>query len=249
MTARVLGMGWCTSAGMGRARQDAASFAMRRGPVAVPSRRDLYSEPDQRFGRLDDFSKVGLAALTMALRDAGLDAWDAKRSVGIVAASAFGSLATDASYMSTVLETNPGMEHGVSLASPHLFAFTLPNVFLGEAAIRFGLTGPMFAVGAPGGDDLTGVRQGMDLLADHECDLLLAGCCDLPAPTSLDCPALPEPLPGAVFLALAAEGRPAPAACPEPLAALDLDGERQILCNGLPARCMETLARLCLNPA
>ncbi len=44
--------------------------------------------------------------------------------------------------------------NGGNLASPNLFALTLPNIFLGEAAIRFGLTGPGFAVNcsAAGGD-------------------------------------------------------------------------------------------------
>ena len=41
------------------------------------------------------------------------------------------------------------------LSSPNLFAYTLPNSFAGEAALRFGLTGPTLVVNG-GEDDLSG---------------------------------------------------------------------------------------------
>ncbi len=135
MRAEVLGIGWVTAAGMGRGRQ-AAPFALCPGELPPVARKDIFAEPDLRFGRLDGFSRLGLAAIALALQDAGLDAWTEKRPVALAAASRYGCLTTDADYFDTVLP-----QQG-RLASPNLFAYTLPNCFLGEAAIRFGLTGP-----------------------------------------------------------------------------------------------------------
>ena len=251
MNAIVLGLGWHTAGSMGRGR-DGSTFSVAPGPVTPPARGDLFAEPDKRFGRLDDFSKVGLAAATMALRDAGLEAWSEMRPVGLVAATVMGCLDTDAAYMATVLESEDSTgESGpaVSLASPHLFAFTLPNVFLGEVAIRFGLTGPMYALAEPLDSDLAGVREAMELLADKECAVLLAGCCNVAAHQWARQRGPAPPLPGALFLVLAHESWRGAATHAAPLGNIRLDGERQILCNGRRASRMEELARLCLEGA
>ena len=64
-----------------------------------------------------------------------LPGWNA----GLIIGSRRGSLAVDIEYAQS-LKAGPGM------ASPHLFSYTLPNIPLAEAAIQFGLTGPVFCV-------------------------------------------------------------------------------------------------------
>ena len=64
-----------------------------------------------------------------------MDHWQQKRRVAILAETYSGCLETDCDYFTTVIP-----EQG-ALASPQLFAYTLSNTFLGEAALRFGLTG------------------------------------------------------------------------------------------------------------
>ena len=111
---------------------------------------------------------------------------------------------TDLDYLATLGEA-PG------LASPQLFAYTLPNVFLGEAAIRFGLTGPTVIVSDEEGTGAAALETALDYIAGGG-DTALAGICDLARPAQL--PERPDPPPGALFLVL--ERRPTR----EPLGAL-----------------------------
>jgi 3-oxoacyl-[acyl-carrier-protein] synthase II len=194
MEASVIGIGWVTGAGLGWGRQGSnCSFSSL--PLPALTRKDVFAEPNQRFGRMSEYSKLGLAALAFALRDAGLEKWSEKRPIGVVAATKTGCLATDLDYHRTVL-----MEGG-GLASPNLFAYTLANCFLGDAAIQFGLTGSSLAVNESR-EGLDAVRIAMEDLAMGEADTMVAGICDLAAPEGYA--GAVELLAGAAFLVLAA---------------------------------------------
>jgi 3-oxoacyl-[acyl-carrier-protein] synthase II len=192
MTAVITGIGWVTAAGPGCGSQR-HPYALTPGPFPAVTRKQVFAEPNQRFGRQSEYSKVGLAAIAFALRDAGLESWTAKRPVGMIAASRLGCLATDMAYFDTVIPD------GGALASPNLFAYTLSTCFLGEAAIQFGLTGSALVINetAPGG--LTCLRMALESLAWEECGTMLAGICDLPPPAVA--PAV-APVAGAVFMVL-----------------------------------------------
>lgn len=191
----VTGIGWAGAAGMGTGR-GATAFALPAGELPPISRRDVFPEPDSRFGRLDAFSRLALAGVALALRDAGIEQWTEPRAVGIAASTIYGCTGTDLDYLAT-LGAAPG------LASPHLFAYTLPNVFLGEAAIRFGLTGPTVIVSDEEGTGAAALETALDYVAGGG-GTALAGICDLARPAPL--PGRPESAPGALFLVL--ESRP-----------------------------------------
>ena len=125
----VVGIGWITSQGPGRGRE-AREFSLTSGPIPPVAMEDVFPEPNFRFARLPQYSRVGLAAVAFALRDAGMEHWKAKRSAGIVASSRVGCLSTDIEYYNTVLPGDGGPP------SPSLFSSTLPTCFLGEAAIQ-----------------------------------------------------------------------------------------------------------------
>ncbi len=192
MRAAVTGIGWLTAGGLGRSR-DGAPFSVGRGRLPRVLRRDLFDETDLRFGRLDPFCRTGLAAAVMAIRDAGTPPV-APASVGAVVSTAFGTSATDHDYLATAIP-----ERGAQ-ASPNLFAYTLPNVLLGEVAIRFRLTGPTYVVSGSRPGHLDAVREALAILKTGEADAMLAGCCDVPPPET--CPAGPGFAPGALFLLL-----------------------------------------------
>lgn len=196
MKAIITGIGWVTAAGSGWGSQG-GGFAMTGGTLPPLTRKEVFAEPNQRFGRQSEYSKVGVAAIAFALRDAGLESWTEKRPVGMVASTLLGCLATDVDYFRTV------REEGGGLASPNLFAYTLSNCFLGEAAIQFGLTGSGVIVNEAGPEALAGVRLALESLSWGESDTILAGICNLPAP-----PGYREgdgPPPGAAFLVLETE--------------------------------------------
>jgi 3-oxoacyl-[acyl-carrier-protein] synthase II len=192
MKAWINGIGWVTPAGYGQGRQ-VQSQPLVPGELKIPTRKDVFTKIDRRFGRLDDFSRIGLAAVTFCLRDGSAEEWQEKRPLGIVAASRYGCLQTDMDYLQTMIP-----QHGL-LASPNLFAYTLPNCFLGEAALRFGLTGNSMIINRHEPGYLASLKFGLEELAWSEQRGVLAGIVDLsPAPTH----AASDDLPGSLFLLL-----------------------------------------------
>ncbi len=232
--AAVTGIGWVAPGGYGRGRADPAPAW---GPGALPEipRALVFPEPTTRFGRMDEVSKVGLAAVALALADAGLAAFAEKRPVGLVASTRYGCLPTDLAYWETA------RTEGGKLASPQLFAYTLPNCFLGEAAIRFGLTGPTYAVQEEAPWGLGALAQGLELLTLGEAAAVAVGICDLPCPPAL--PPAPDVEAGALFLVL--EPRPQPGVSPYGACALAPDG--RVRCRGRAVSSLAALAAILLT--
>ena len=193
------GIGWVTAAGCNNGR-NTDQQPLCPGQLEIPKRKQVFEKPDMRFGRLDEFSRIGLAALAFCLRDAGEEEWSEKRPIGIIAASRYGCLQTDIAYLQTMLP-----DHG-KLASPNLFAYTLSNSFLGEAALRFGLTGQTLVFNQKDESALSPVRYALEELLWSEQQAVLTGICDLAPPQEL---ATGDDCPGSLFLLLERE----PSAC------------------------------------
>ncbi|CAG0999969.1 hypothetical protein PLCT2_03014 [Planctomycetaceae bacterium] len=88
--------------------------------------------PSPRFGRMDLLCKLGLGVAELCMAHAP----DLNRQdVALVGGSMLGCLEADASFHDTLLTGGPAG------ASPAMFVYTLPSMFLGEIAIRFGLRG------------------------------------------------------------------------------------------------------------
>jgi 3-oxoacyl-[acyl-carrier-protein] synthase II len=229
----VIGIGWVTASGIGRGRRG-DTFAMPPGDLPAFTRKDIFAEPFPRFGRLDGFSRLGLAGIALALADAGLDRWEQKRDIGVLAGTARGCLGTDIAYFDTVLP------EGGALASPNLFAYTLSNTFLGEAAIRFGLTGSSLVLNDSDPAGFSPLRMALESLAWEESPLMLAGICDLAPPEGM-APA-EGPAPGTVFLVLS--GR-RPDSMPV-YAEIALDDCGGVSVNGRAVDCWAALVTRCL---
>lgn len=199
MIALISGIGWVTAASMGCGK-DHNSFSMPNARLAAVERKAVFDRPYKNFGRMDEYSRLGLAAITFALRDAGLEQWQTKRDIGIIAATEYGCLWTDIDYYQTVIP------EGGTLASPYLFAYTLPNCFLGEAAIRFGLTGETFVVNGSAKTGLVSMQFALDKIAAGENETMICGVCDLGRPAQFG--ATNDVCPGALFFILEASARP-----------------------------------------
>ena len=115
MKALITGIGWVNSTGMGCGREH-RRFEMTAGRLPGITRPAIFEKPCQRFGRMDRFSRLGLAAIAFALKDAGLEKWTRKRDIGIIASTVYGCLATDVDYFDTVIP-----QEG-RLARPNLLA-------------------------------------------------------------------------------------------------------------------------------
>ena len=215
----ITGMGWISAQRTGRGRKH-TPFQMAEGELPPISRKAFFETPYPRFSRMDAFSRLGISAMGLALEDAGLKQWTVKREVGMVVATIYGCLQTDLDYYETVMP-----EYG-AFASPALFSYTLSNCFLGEAAARFGLTGPAYVVNEQENKGLSSVRAVLEEMACTELETALAGICDLERPTRF--PIHLDVVPGAAFMVV----EKTPKKGPEPYGSLHLNRAREISFNG-----------------
>ena len=226
-------MGWVTTITLGCGR-DHKWFEMKPGNLPEIKRHAVFNEPYPHFGRMDRFSRLGLGAIAFALKDAGLEKWTRKRSIGIIASTVHGCLGTDISYFETVAP-----QEG-RLASPNLFAYTLPNSFLGEAAIHFGLTGNGYVISSPSDSGLQSLRMAMISLDSGESERMLAGVCNLESPDRLA--ATGAEIPGALFFMIEKISQKTGPAYGE----LGLNHEDVLTFNGRKVKDPVNLVRRCL---
>jgi 3-oxoacyl-[acyl-carrier-protein] synthase II len=230
----ITGIGWVTVSGMGHGRES-KDFALTAGRLPRISRKSVFEKPYRHFGRMDEFSRLGLAAIAFALKDAGLDEWTQMRDMGILASTVYGCLQTDIDYFDTVM---PGDEQS---PSPALFSYTLPNCFLGEAACHFGLTGPAYVINEQYPSGLSAVCTAMDGIACGEFESTLAGICDLDCPA--DFPLEERGVPGAVFLVIEKTPR---SGC-LPYGSLTMDRNGEIMFNEKKVEDLVGLVKECLT--
>lgn len=228
------GAGWTTAAGICRGRQS-RQFSMPEGQLPVITRKAVFDTPYQHFGRLDRFSKLGLASIAMALKDAGHDACCELKDMAIIVSTTYGCLHTDLDYFDTVM-----VEAG-KLASPALFSYTLPNSFLGEASCRFGLTGASFVVNELPSMGLSGLKTAMDGIMFNEFENALVGFCDPGTPSGFE--NKPGMVPGSLFFVIDKAQNPEY----PPYGTVTLNDENDILFNGKQIRDLLHLAEECLS--
>ncbi len=230
----VTGVGWISAQSVGRGRKH-THFQMAPGELPPISRKTFFERPYPRFGRMDPFSRLGVSAIGLALEDAGLKRWSVKRDMGIVVSTLNGCLLTDLAYYETVVP-----EDG-AFASPALFSYTLPNCFLGEAAARFGLTGPAYVVTRQDDGCLSSVVAVLEEMAGTGLEMALAGICDLNAPSRFPSPV--NIVPGAAFLVI----QKTPNTEQKPYGSLHLNRTREILFNDISVRDFKTLVETTLE--
>jgi 3-oxoacyl-[acyl-carrier-protein] synthase II len=192
----VIGGGWVTTAGHGRFG-DGTRAVLTPGIPAAPPASAIYAEPPPRYRRFDSYCRIGCAAIALALQDAGMDRAEVVRPFGIIASTRYGCFETDVAFYETARE-----ESGV-YASPGLFSYTLPGIAISEAAIHFRLTGPIFTVSDPiGQQGYQSLRIAVDLLLTGVCRTVLAGWLDAGTKSLKHAAAGDDGVRGAVFLVL-----------------------------------------------
>lgn len=188
MEAHITGIGWFTAKNSG-CLKDLDSFEMTPEPLPdIP-----LGELGPAARRMDVYSRLGMSGILYALRDAGLADWTLPRNIGIVAATEYACLDTDVAYHDSAAAAD-------AVASPALFSYTLPNTFLGEAAIHFGLTGPTYVINGGACFDLDVLEMALDGIFSGETGAMLCGVVNPPAPRAL--PEVPPVPLGALFFVL-----------------------------------------------
>jgi 3-oxoacyl-[acyl-carrier-protein] synthase II len=169
----VRGIGWLTRDGYGSVGSGLEqTFEAGEGVVSL-SRRGIVPTPYRNFGRLDPLSRSTIGAVALALGDAGLSCSPGdKQATGIVGTARDGSLAADVAFFRDYLE------NGRTLARGNLFIYTLPTSPLGEAAIQFGLTGPLLHVAGAAAPLDGALALAAEMVAGGEAPQMLAGEAD-----------------------------------------------------------------------
>ncbi len=195
----ITGIGWVTSGGAGKGNS-LDPFDFKKGTLPDISGNDFPVNPIFRKGRLDRFSLIGLEAIAIALKDAGLSEYNTKRHIGIIASTVSGCLAVDLDFYKTIIPENN------TLPDPNLFTHTLPNIFLGYAAILFGLTGPNYILYEKESKGIGALCSAVESIQSGECDLMVAGLCDAGPSGNLN--GFETVIPGAIFMVI--EKTPSP---------------------------------------
>ena len=190
MGVHITGIGWVTAASMGCGR-DHESFTMPWGPLPGINTSNMFKKPYPNFRRMDKYSRLGLTGIALALIDADLSEWTRERNIGIISSTVYGCLETDVDYYKTVIP-----DRGAN-ASPALFSYTLANSYLGEAAIRFGLTGTNYVLTEQHPTGLAGLQTALDHIIRGDAEQILGGVCDIGCPQIFGKPGIVPP--GAVF--------------------------------------------------
>lgn len=170
----ILGGGWVTASGFGKHSKN-QNFRITEGKPQIPKAKDIFLEPLNRYGRFDQYTKLGCAAIALALNDANLDEASEKRPIGVVVSTIYECFESDLAFYETSLEDDG------FFSSPNLFSYTLPGIVIGESAIHFKLTGPTFTVGdSLEHKGLNALVAGLNLLYSGSCDTVVAGWLDGP---------------------------------------------------------------------
>jgi hypothetical protein len=143
------------------------------GAAPLPLLDGAFPKPMARWGRFDEFTRLGCAAAGLALKDAGFSARQ-EEGTGMVVGSRRETLRTDRDFYAGSLP------EGGTLASPNLFSYTLPVIVLGECAASFNLTGPAFCVGEEGGQGLQALRAALLMLDSGKARRMIAGWIESP---------------------------------------------------------------------
>ena len=98
----------------------------------------VFTYPVKNFARFDEPSRLITLSVALALYDAGIPYIEGKKQdIGILGTNPDGALASNLAYFQDYAE------HGRKLGRGNLFIYTLPTSPLAEAAIHFGLQGPL----------------------------------------------------------------------------------------------------------
>jgi len=166
MIISVRGIGWLTQEGYGCIRSELRQAYENGEGAHTLLKKDIFSHPFKNFGRLDTISKMTAYGVSLALQDSGIEYSPLrKQDIGIVGTNAEGSLQSDIEYFRDYLAG------GRTLSRGNLFIYTLPSSPLGEAAIHFGLLGPVLYVAKE--------RHALTAVLDTAEEMLLAS--DAPA--------------------------------------------------------------------
>lgn len=148
---KILGASWIRKNKSGlKNRGLTYKYADLKSLYLVLKEKGVFSSPVENFSRFDQESKLAAIAAGLALYDAGmLYSPGKKQDIGILAVNKNGSLNAQLAYFKDYIDS------GRILGRGNLFIYTLSSSPLAEAAIHFGLSGPLLHMSFSGNQNNT----------------------------------------------------------------------------------------------
>jgi len=134
----VKGCGWVKEKECGAGKDRKWQYADPHGLYAQLLKDSILPYPIENFGRFNQDSRLTCLSIALALYDAGVAySKGNKQDIGILGTSPDGALNANLAYFKDYVDA------GRKLGRGNLFIYTLPSSPLAEAAINFGLQGPL----------------------------------------------------------------------------------------------------------
>jgi 3-oxoacyl-(acyl-carrier-protein) synthase len=171
---KVKGRGWVKEIHCGCDRKSIQwQYSEFRTLYAQLLRDAVFSYPVKNLARFDELSRLVTLSVALALHDAGITyAEGKKQDIGILGTNPDGALATNLAFFRDYTE------HGRKLARGNLFIYTLPTSSLAEAAIHFGLQGPLLYLRNLDNPEARLLTHAELMIQNKEAHTLLAVVCD-----------------------------------------------------------------------
>ncbi|MDF7823378.1 hypothetical protein P4B35_05090 [Pontiellaceae bacterium B12227] len=136
----VLGSGWMSKESYGSERLGLdVEYASRATLRGLGKEDGLFAYSVKNFGRFPAIAQRACYVTALAMRDAGLDySKEQKQEIGLLGMDEYGCEKANMDYFQDYVDG------GRSMARANLFIYTLPSSPLAEAAVHFGLQGPLY---------------------------------------------------------------------------------------------------------
>lgn len=139
MAINILGTGWLSRETYGSENLNrSVEYASRTSLSALGKTDGLFAYPVKNFGRFEPVSQRVCYVTALALQDAALEySKDKNLDIGLLGTDLYGCEQANFNYF------NDYIDGGRTMARANLFIYTLPSSPLAEAAVHFGLQGPL----------------------------------------------------------------------------------------------------------
>lgn len=136
---------------------------------------------------LDRNSELMFAAMALALKDANITVDELpKERTGLVFATNWGGAGTLGTFFSDYLDRGPRR------VKPFIFPHTYHNTSISLAAMEYGITGPHLCLTGSYTSGIQSLYAGINMIAQQEADIVIAGAIDALAPARLQACADPQ---------------------------------------------------------
>jgi 3-oxoacyl-(acyl-carrier-protein) synthase len=125
-----------------------------------------------KFHKMDALCKLGLLATEAALQNTNFLTKNSPENIGILLANNSSSLDTDRHHQQSINDKNS------YLPSPSVFVYTLPNIVIGELAIKHKITGENAFFVSNGFDANILLTQNQVLLKQNQVSAVISGWVD-----------------------------------------------------------------------